>query len=79
MDNALTGGSAAFAYSPKHQTRQTNDLFCTPGLDGRSWQARAYKDVVRGMLRDLGVDQADLSNSARLQFATLHRWQCRSS
>ena len=34
MDNALTGGGAAIAYSPKHQTRQTNDLFCTPGLDG---------------------------------------------
>jgi hypothetical protein len=69
MDNAKTGGGAAnVAYSPRHRTRQTNDLFCTPGIDGRSWEARAYRDCIRGLLADLGIeDQSELSSAAKIQ------------
>jgi hypothetical protein len=55
---------------PAARAKISNDLFTLPGHDGRSATARRYRDVVRGMLLDLNVDQDDLSSTAKMQVRT---------
>jgi hypothetical protein len=52
---------------PAARAKISNNLFTLPGHDGRSATAPRYRDVVRGILRDLGVDQHKLSDAAKLQ------------
>jgi hypothetical protein len=62
-----TDCAALVGSCPAASAKISNDLFTLPGHDGRSATARRYRDVVRGMLRDLGRDQHELPNAAKLQ------------
>jgi len=52
--------------SSKVRSRIDNDIFATPGLDGRSAEARRFKDILRGLIAELGGEQK-LATTARLQ------------
>jgi hypothetical protein len=52
---------------PYARARYSNDLLVLPGCDGRSARARRYRDIVRGLLEDLGVTEADLTATQRVQ------------
>ena len=52
--------------SSKHRSKIDNDLFATPGLDGRCRAARRFKDILRGFVAELG-GQAILDPATRLQ------------
>jgi hypothetical protein len=54
MDHALSGAGAVGAYSRKHQSKPTNDLYATPGLDARTTRARLFRDAVRTLVADIG-------------------------
>ncbi len=48
------------------RARATNSIFAFPG-NGRTAEARRFKDVLGGLLRDLGKSEADLSDTMKVQ------------
>jgi hypothetical protein len=44
---------------PSARAKISNDLFALPGHDGRSALARRYRDLVRGILDDMGLAPGD--------------------
>src|SRR5262245_39705305 len=44
---------------PYARARASNDLLALPGVDGRSSQARRYRDLVLGFLKALGLSAKD--------------------
>jgi hypothetical protein len=52
---------------PAARAKVSNNLYALPGFDGRSSIARRYRDVVRGLLADLGIGERELSEASKLQ------------
>jgi hypothetical protein len=52
--------------APKLKAKASNSIFAFPGR-GTSTPARRFRDLVAGMLADLGVAEGDLAESTKLQ------------
>jgi hypothetical protein len=50
------------------RSKLSNNLFHLPGFHGKSEVGRRYRDLVRGFLADMGLDEAaDLADTLKLQ------------
>src|SRR5437773_8183482 len=57
--------SAFIAARKPGRSRLTNDLFALPGIDGRSSEARRFRDILHGLVHDIGGEQ-ELTPTIRL-------------
>jgi hypothetical protein len=67
MDTDCTALVGSF---PAARAKISNDLYRLDGFDGRSSVARRYRDVVRGLLADMGADEDQLTATAKVQVRT---------
>jgi hypothetical protein len=51
----------------KHKTRAGNNWLKIDGVDSRTAFARRFRDVAVGLLRDLGITEAQLSDTQKIQ------------
>jgi hypothetical protein len=49
------------------RSRESNQIFRWPGEDQRSTEARRYRDVIKGLLADMGVEANNLSDTVKTQ------------
>jgi hypothetical protein len=70
MEATMMAARPAKVTSPKLKTKAGNDWLALDGVDNRSGFARRFKDVAEGLVRDLELTEADLSDSLKLQIRT---------
>jgi hypothetical protein len=66
MDHVSTTERAAKDAPPKLKAKASNSIFSFPG-NGRSAGARRFRDLLVGMLRDLGLTESQLADSLKMQ------------
>jgi hypothetical protein len=66
VDVPIARADATYEH-PAARSRESNQIFRWPGDDQRTTEARRYRDIVRGLLADMGVEAGDLSDTTKTQ------------
>jgi hypothetical protein len=66
VDCPIARSDATYEH-PAARARESNQIFRFPGDDQRSTTARRFRDIVKGLLADMGKDASDLSDTAKTQ------------
>ena len=73
VDCPIARSDATYEH-PAARSRESNQIFRWPGDDQRSTEARRYRDIVKGLLKDMGVEASNLSDTAKTQVRISPAW-----